>query len=457
MAVVALASCVSCAVGPDYARPELPAPAAWRHAEPSALGDAEPALAAWWSRFDDPRLGELVARALNANREVRIAEARVREAQALRGITRAGLLPQVTATGEASPATGSTLSLFFGALDLLWEIDVFGGQRRALEAAGADLDASVEDRRAVTLALLGEVATTYIEVCGLQHRIDAVRRNLAAQEETRDLTLLQRRVGLASDLVVDRARAQAALTAAELPPLEVARASAEHRLAVLLGEPPAALAAELAAPRPIPAAPETVVVGVPADLLRRRPDLGRAERELAAATARIGEATADYFPRFTLTGAVGLRSDDVQEIVSGGGTFATIGPSVEWPIFAAGRIRANVAVQDARQAQALARYEQTLLEALEDVETGLVRHAREQVRRRELRLAVEANRDAAVLARRLYANGLAEFLEVLDAERSLLVAESRFVESEAAVSTSLVALYVALGGGWREAEELRLP
>jgi multidrug efflux system outer membrane protein len=451
---VALAAC---AVGPDYERPALAVPPTWSEASSADMGEADVQLAAWWDRFDDPRLADFVERAVRSNRELRIAEARVREARGLRGISRAGLWPQFDLTGETSPATGSTLSLFYGALDMLWEVDVFGGQRRAVEAASADIDASIEDRRAVLLTLLGEVATTYIEACGLQHRIETVRGNLAAQQETRDLTELQRRVGLASDLVVDRARAQVALTASELPPLESARAAAEHRLAVLLGEPPAALAAELAAMRAIPSAPEALVIGVPADLLRRRPDLGRAERELAAATARIGEATADLLPRFTLTGSVGLRSDDVKDLVAGQGGFASIGPNVVWPIFAAGRIRANIAVQNARQEQALANYEQTLLEALEDVETGLVRHAREQVRRRELKLAVEANRGAVELARRLYANGLAQFLDVLDAERSLLVAESLFVDSETAVSTSLVALYVALGGGWREAEELRLP
>ena len=192
-------------------------------------------------------------------------------------------------------------------------------------------------------------------------------------------------------------------------------------------------------------------------LQRRRPDLARAERELAAATARIGEATAELYPRFTLVGSVGLRSEDVAKLVTGSGFFASLGPGVEWPIFAAGRIRANVEASNAREQQALARYELTLLGALQEAENSLDRHAREQLRRVDLRDAVAANREAVELARRLYANGLGGFLDVLVAERLLLESESRLVASETAVSTSLVAVYVALGGGWQQAEALRLP
>jgi NodT family efflux transporter outer membrane factor (OMF) lipoprotein len=271
-----------------------------------------------------------------------------------------------------------------------------------------------------------------------------------------ELTEAQRNVGLASDLDVERARALVAATAAELPPLETALAASRYRLAVLIGRPPATLDAELEPAAPIPSAPAAVVAGVPAELLRRRPDLAQAERELAAATARIGEATADLYPRFTLTGSVGLRSDEVKDLVQGRYNFASGGPSVIWPIFAGGRIVSNIDVQDARTAQALARYEQAVLLAFEQVETALTRYAREQVRRQALREAVDANRGAAVLARRLHANGLIEFLDVLVAERSLLESEDRLVASETAVSTSLVALYVSLGGGWPAAEAMEV-
>lgn len=448
------AGLAGCTVGPDYTRPELPVPTRWSAAPaaPDASAAVEAELATWWQRFGDPTLTALIGQAVRNNLDLRIAEARVREARALRGVRAARLWPQLDAGTDLEPAAGNQPSVFLAALDAFWELDVFGGLRRSVEAAQADLEASEEARRAVLLDLCGAVAATYIEVRGLQGRIAAVRGNLEAQRETAALTAAQRDVGLASDLDVERARALVANTAAELPPLETALDANRYRLAVLLGEPPASLDALLAEPAPIPTAPAAVLTGVPADLLRRRPDLGRAERALAAATARIGEATADLYPRFTLTGSVGLRSDDVKDLVQGRYSFASIGPNVIWPVFAGGRIVSNIEVQDARTAQALAAYEQTLLVALQEVETALSRYAREQVRRQELRAAVEANRTAAELARRLHANGLIEFLDVLDAERSLLLSEDRLVTSETAVSASLVTLYVALGGGWQAAE-----
>lgn len=454
-----LAVCSGCAVGPDYLRPDLATPSAWRAegAAAAAAADSDAALAAWWERFGDTRLSALVERAARQSVELRLADARVRERLALRGVAGGALWPGLDAGADASWNTGDAPDSSLAALTALWELDVFGGLRRGLEAADADLGAAIEDRRALLLALVGSVATTYVELRGLESRIATVGRNLAAQQETRSLTEAQQRAGLASDLDVERARAQVSVTAAEIPPLENARRVARNRLAVLLGAAPGSLDAELAEEAPIPRAPAELVVGVPADLLRRRPDLSRAERELAAATARIGEAKAEYYPRFTLVGSVGLRSEDIAKLVTGGAAFASIGPSITWPVFAAGRIRANVAATDAREEQALARYELALLSALEEAENSLDRHAREQMRRLDLQDAVAANREAVELARRLYANGLGGFLDVLDAERSLLETESRLVQSETAVSTSLVAVYVAVGGGWQQAEALRLP
>lgn len=452
-----------CTVGPDYTPPDLAVPESWSAAAAETQRDASAELVAWWERFGDPRLTSLVERAVRGNLDLRQAQARVDDARARRGVSSAQLWPMAdlgglanTSSGAANPATGNRPTLFIAALDAFWEIDVFGGLRRSVEAADADVEVSIEARRAVILALTGSVAATYIELRGLQGRIDAVRGNLAAQRETGDLTRAQRDVGLASDLDVERARALVAATAAALPTLETARSAATYRIAVLLGEPPAALEGELSDAGAIPSAPAEVLIGVPADLLRRRPDLSRAERELAAATARIGEATADLYPRFTLTGSVGLRSEDVKDLLEGRYNFASIGPNVTWPVFAGGRILANIDAQNARQQERLANYQQTLLLALEDVETALVRYAREQIRRAALREAVDANREAAILARRLHANGLIEFLDVLDAERSLLESEDRLVASETAVSTSLVSLYVALGGGWERAESMVL-
>lgn len=454
-----LAVSSGCAVGPDYRRPDLATPAAW-HAENAAapsLADPDAALAAWWERFGDARLSAFVERAARESVELRLADARVQELLALRGVAGASLWPELDAAALATVKAGNAPSSSLAALSALWELDVFGGLRRGVEAADADVGAAIEGRRALLLALVGSVATTYVELRGLESQIATVRRNLAAQAETRSLTEAQRQAGLASDLDVDRARALVSVTASEIPPLENARTVAQNRLTVLLGAAPGSLDAELGDPAPIPSAPAELVVGVPADLLRRRPDLARAERELAAATARIGEATAELYPRFALVGSVGLRASDIAKLVSGSGAFASIGPSITWPVFAAGRISSNVAASDAREQQALARYELALLGALEEVENSLDRHAREQIRRLDLRDAVAASRDAVELARLLYANGVGGFLDVLVAERSLLETESRLVESETAVSTSLVAVYVALGGGWEQAEALRLP
>jgi multidrug efflux system outer membrane protein len=453
--VLAGLASASCAVGPSYERPELPAPAGFAEAPSAPPGDADAALAAWWERFEDPRLTALVERAAQSSLELRVAAARVAEARALRRVAGSEQLPALVVTGVADEGTGGTADTVFGALELLFEIDVWGRVRRSVEGARADEAAVEEDRRAVALAVVAEAATAYVEIRGLQHELDTVRQNLAAQRETLDLTEAQAFVGLASDLDARRVRALTANTAAEIPPLEADLAAAKYRLEVLLGLPPRALAAELDADAPIPSPPAELLVGLPADLLRRRPDVRRAERELAAETARIGAAQAELLPRLTLVGTIGIRSQDAAEIAGGHG-FGSIGPSVEWPIFAGGRILANIAAQDARAEQAAARYERAVLGAYAEVETALARHAHEQVRRAELRSAVAAQRDAAELARRLQRAGLAPFLDVLDAERSLLISESRLAESETAVAASLVAVYAALGGGWERAEALAL-
>ncbi|MBI5506799.1 MAG: efflux transporter outer membrane subunit [Deltaproteobacteria bacterium] len=469
-----LASVAACTVGPDYRRPDLAVSPTWSRpasadlsqsagATDTATGEPSQAtttpepqrdLAQWWKRFADSTLTSLVERAVKSNVDVEVAEARVRQAVASRRIASSQLWPSLDASAATSAGTGADNSTLLASAGYL--LDLFGGVRRSVEAADADIQASIEERHAVLLALVGEVASTYIELRGSQSAIATLRQNLATQQETWDLTKARRSVGLASDLDVERARAQAAGTSAALSPLESIREQSVHRLGVLLGGQPAALTGELRAQAAIPSAPSQILVGVPADLLRRRPDLRRAERELAAATARVGAATADLYPRFTLTGSVGLASASLDDLLKSGSRLTTLSPSIVWPVFAGGAIRGAIRVRDAQQEEALARYEATLLAALEDVENAFVRHTREQLRRRDLEEAVDANREAAELARRLYSNGLVGFLDVLVAERSLVESESRLVDSQTAVSTTLVAIYVALGGGWEEAEEVRL-
>ncbi len=327
---------------------------------------------------------------------------------------------------------------------------MFGRVRRSVEAAEADIGAANEGRRDALVTLLSEVARNYIELRGFQRRLKIAAANVKVQQETLDLTKARFQAQLISELDVTRSDAQVATTAAQIPALETQRNQAAHRLAVLLGQHPGALLSELlpAEESAIPAGPPDLPPVLPSELLRRRPDVRRAERELAAATARAGVATADLFPRFSLTGSLGLQSEEFRDLGDYGSRFFSIGPSVSWPIFDAGRIRSNIHVQNARREQAVVRYEQSVLTALEDAENALIAYGREQQRRQSLRRAVDANRRSVEMATQLYDRGLRDFLNVLDAQRELFASEDALAQSERTISTNLVALYKAMGGGW---------
>jgi multidrug efflux system outer membrane protein len=452
-----------CSVGPNYHPPAVNAPSHWT--SPLAGGETNaPTLDAWWKKFHDPELESLVTRAVQSNLGLRVAEARVREARAQRGVIAADLWPTVGATGSYTrnrlskhgylatllpPGTPVDYNLYEADFDASWEIDVFGGTRRAVEAAGAEVAAAEFNRRDVLVSLLAEVARNYIEARGLQQRLTIAGQNAAAQRDALNITRDRYRQGLTSDLDVQQAAALLSATEAQIPALEILLKASIHRLGVLLGQPPGALLTELSSAAPVPALPPEVPVDLPADLLRRRPDVRRAERELAAATARIGVAVADLFPKFSLTGVAGLQSVSASDWFTGSSRLWTVGPTMQWRIFEAGRIRANVRVQTARQQQALAHYEQTVLNSFEEVENALVAYANEQVRFRSLEATVDADRNAVAMARDLYQNGLADFLRVLDAQRSLYQAEDELAQSRLTMSLNLVALYKALGGGWQ--------
>lgn len=455
-----------CAVGPNYRAPKMNAPAQWSETLGGGETNHSDLVAAWWKTFNDAELDSLIERAVRSNLDLRIAEGRVREARAQRGIASADLWPSANASGSYTrerfsgngfppipPPFPLESDLYQAGFDASWEIDVFGGKRRALEAARADVSAAEFGRRDALVTLLGEVARNYVETRGYQRRLEIARQNIKAQQEALALTRERFNNGLTSDLDVTQAAALLSTTEAEVPSLESSLKAAIHRLGVLLGQPPGALLEELSQEAAIPAAPPEVPVGLPSELLRRRPDVQRAERELAATTARIGVATADLFPKFSLTGTVALQSVSASDWFEGGSRFWSAGPTVQWRIFDAGRIRANIRVQNAREEQALARYEQTVLGSFEDVENALTAYAKEQTRRRSLADAVKSNQDSLHLANQLYANGLANFLNVLDAERSLYQAEDQLVQSERSVSANLIALYKALGGGWEIEEQ----
>lgn len=452
----------ACTVGPNYERPEVAIPSAWKEAQQRGIDSQSAELTRWWTAFNDPLLNSLVERAVKSNLDLRIAEGRIREARAARGFTAADLWPTADVSGAYSRSRTSenTLSspsrsggklernLFETGFDAGWEIDLFGGTRRKVEAAEAALQASVEDRRDLMVTLLGDVARNYISLRGFQRRLAVARANFKAQQETLELNKVRFQVGLVNDLDVAQAEAQVNTTAAQIPLLESSLKQAAYQLDVLSGLEPGSLWNELAKEAPVPSLPSQVLIGLPSELLRRRPDIRRAERQLAAATAQIGAATADLFPKFSLTGAFGLQSISASDWFTGGSRFWSIGPTIRWPIFDAGKIRANIEIRNAQQEQALGQYEKTVITAFQEVESSLVAYAQEQARYRSLVEAVAANRRAAAMANELYLRGLNDFLNVLDTQRSLYTLENDLAQSEATMELNLVALYKALGGGW---------
>jgi NodT family efflux transporter outer membrane factor (OMF) lipoprotein len=458
LAASAAALLSACTVGPDYHPPETHVPDAFGELQAAeAAARAHVPVGAWWTTFKDPVLDSLVARAVHANPDLRSAAARVREARALRGIAAADLYPTVDATGGASRArtsetlgegSGGTSNLFQAGFDAVWEVDVFGGTRRTVEAADADVGATIEDSRDVHVSLCAEVARNYMELRGAQRQTAIAQANLAAQSETLDLTRQRLAAGLATDLDVARSEAQVAATASTIPGFEADARFASHALAVLVDLPPTALVEELSKPAAIPAAPPEVPVGLPSELLRRRPDVRRAERRLAGATARIGAAVADYFPRFSLTGGVGLANDGKGDFLDARSRTGSIGGFVRWPVLDFGRVRSNVDAQNAREEQLAAEYETVVLTSLREVEDALVAIDTERARHVSLAAAEAASARAVGLANQLWTAGRTDFLSVLDAQRALFLAQAALVDSDRRAASNVVALYKALGGGW---------
>jgi NodT family efflux transporter outer membrane factor (OMF) lipoprotein len=450
-----------CAVGPNYREPKTAVPADWHTSARGGATNQPLAVTQWWKTFHDPQLDSLIERAVAANLDLRIATGRLREARALRGFATADLGPSLKGVGAYTDSRQSENAQLFPVPDLhthtyeagfdaSWEIDLFGGKRRSSEAARAVEFAAEANRRDVLVSLLAEVARNYVEVRGLQRRIAIARENIATQQSALDLTQKRYQAGVSSLLDVSQAASLLAGTKSDLPTLQTSLQNAMHRLAVLQGQPPGALLAELEAVAPVPAPPPTVPIGLPADLLRRRPDIRRAERELAAANAWLGAQVAELFPKFSLVGMAGLQSLSASDFFSNGSQRWTIGPTVTWRLFEFGRIQAQIRAANAREEQALAAYEQTVLKAVEEVENALVAYAQEQDRQRILSEQVAADRRAVDLAHQLYTKGATSFLNLIITRRSLYVSEDKLVDSERAVTGNLIALYKALGGGWED-------
>jgi NodT family efflux transporter outer membrane factor (OMF) lipoprotein len=465
---VATASIVGaggCVVGPDYHPSPASAPGAWISPVANGLTDKATAPSSWWNLFHDAELDSLIERAPRSNLDLRVAQARLRQARAVREGSAVDFWPSVDASGSYARAKQSENQPLIGALplppnfpfeysvyqagfDASWEIDLFGGKRRALEAATAEWEGVIETRNDVTVSLLAEVARNYVELRGSQKRLEIARDNLRAQEEALELTRARFQGGVATELDVTRAAALLAGMQALVPPLETAVRAAMYGLAVLLGQQPGELLAELSLSAAVPLAPPEVPIGLPSDLLRRRPDVRRAERQLAAETARIGVAKSDWFPKFSLTGDAGIESVTLGKWFEPGSRFWSIGPSVQWRALDFGRVRAEVQAQTAAQEAALATYQKAVLISLQEAENAVVAYAQEQNRRRALADEVTDNRRSWDMADSLYAEGRVNFLDVLDVRRSLYEADDQLIVSDQTVSLDLIALYKTLGGGW---------
>jgi len=429
-----------------------------------AAQPADPALlASFWQVLRDPLLSDLIARAVANNLDVAAAEARVREARAQRKIALGAFFPEITAgagvthSNRGSPRRTSTSTvvgtsakgdLYSATLDATWEIDVFGGLRRGLEAADATQEAREADLRDALVSLIGELALSYVDLRATQERLRIADANLVAQTQTLDLTQWRAQAGLVTELDVEQAKTQLASTQAVIPNLRVALASAENRIAVLLGETPGSLAAQLDEVKPIPVTPVEVAVGVPADALAQRPDVRRAERELAAQTAEVGVATAAAYPSLTGLGSIGLEALSPGGLFRAGAATGALAGNAAQTLFSGGQVMGEIEAQDALRLAALASYQSTVLSALEEVENALVAYAQEQDRRSSLAEGAAAASRAFSLAQEQYGSGLIDFTAVLDAQRSMLVLQDQLAESEGQVTSNLIRLYKALGGGW---------
>ncbi len=446
-------------VGPDYQPPQSELPTVWQQNFPEQSHSVDKGiLEHWWTEFNDPGLESMINRATLANYDLQIAASRIIQARSQYRFTSGVMAPQVDGLGSAANSGGSknikgssgnTQNLFQVGFDAGWEIDIFGGNRRAVESAQARLDAAVENRNDVLISLQAEVARNYLELRGSQQRLQTAENNFEAQQKTVELARERQLAGFGTGLDVAQAETLLALTKAQLPALRNSISQSGYRLDLLLGLPPGKLAGELSESRNLSVPGPQIPALLPSDLLLRRPDIRHAERQLAAATAEVGIAVAGLYPKFSLTGLIGLQSTKLGDLLIGSSRYWTVGPSIDWALFHGGRIRADIDLNRAQREEAQLTYEKTVLVALSEVETALLNLSHEAETRQALTAATVSAQRALDLATGRYRSGLSGLLDVLLSERALYQAQDQLILSRQHLSLNLVALFKALGGGWQ--------
>ncbi|WP_411835961.1 efflux transporter outer membrane subunit [Pseudomonas chlororaphis subsp. aurantiaca] len=459
-----LLSLAACTVGPDFLRPEGPRVEAWASPQKAAPSQVvtSPLDERWWDVFNDPQLSALSRRVLTDNLDLQLATSRLQQSRAARQVITAERYPTSSASSgyarkrnsgeglnDPSGHEGkSAFNLWDAGFSASWELDFWGRVRRETEAADATLEVAENDRRGVLLSVLAETAQDYIQLRGVQSTRAVTEQNLDVARHSLKLSQLRLADGVATDLDVAEAAAQVATIESQLPALQQRQAQLINALSLLMGEPPQALHAELAADAPVPQTPTQVAIGLPSQLAERRPDIRQAEARLHAATASIGVAKGDFYPRITLSGNFGSQAMQLSDFGSWGSRQFGIGPQFSLPLFDGGRLRGMLHLREAQQQEAAVAYQQTVLRAWHEIDDQLTRYNSSQLRRDSLAEAVRQNQIALRTAQQQYVEGVVDFVNVLTVQGALLATQEQLVESSTGVSLAMVGLYKALGGGW---------
>lgn len=451
---VSMALCLSaCTVGPDYQSPTLSFADKW-FSQDEQVTAIQKIDTQWWENFNDPLLNQFIMVATENNKDLAISLANLKAARASKQESAGSLFPQINGDANADRSKSTSSSKvshsYDASFDASWELDIFGGNRREVEAANARIGASEAEYHDVMLSVLSETARSYYEARGLQKRIDNTNRNAQLLKETYGVIQDRLNIGETSEFDLSRAQSEYELTYAQIPNLRAQLKVAIYSLSVLLGQPPESLLEKMEAVKPLPTPPDIVPVGLRSDILRRRPDVRKAERDLAASIADIGVETSELFPKFFLTGDVGSQASLFGDLFTGGTGIWSLASAVQWSVFEGGAIRARIDQKKAESEAALALYEKTVLEALLDAESALTRYGEELETRRRLGRGVQSLTKSVALAKELYSAGEQDYLAVVDAERQLIASEDDLIISETNSITKLIALYTALGGGLGE-------